>query len=353
MKPIRLLPVVIFAALALLVFKGIGLVTNGGYVLTGTTAVLAEGATPPPADAAAPADGATAPSDPTMTDANAVLADTAPTIATKPEAAPAGEHAAPAGDHTASGTDSSSASGEAALSSSAEAPAHGASSEALAAAVTCAPAAPAASGEAAPAAAAPAHGADATAGAATATDCAASSAPVDANGDAIPSTKDGNGNIVPLSASSPDNSKELLLQRLGARSAELDKRQADLEMQASLLAAAQKKLDDQTKALADLQAQVAAAVDQKKAAEDQNFKGIVSMYESMKPADAARIFDTLDLNVLIKVAQAMNPKKMAPVLAAMAPQPAQALTTAFATSTPTPPAAGSENLAALPQIVGK
>ena len=180
-----------------------------------------------------------------------------------------------------------------------------------------------------------------------------SSAPVDANGDAIPSTTDGNGKLVPLSANGADNSKELLLQRLGARSAELDKRQADLDMQASLLAAAQKKLDDQTKTLADLQAQVAAAVDQKKAAEDQNFKGIVSMYESMKPADAARIFDTLDLNVLIKVAQAMNPKKMAPVLAAMAPQPAQALTTAFATSTPAPPAAGGENLAALPQIVGK
>ena len=36
MKSVRLLPVVIFAALALLLFKGIGLVTSGGYVLTGS-----------------------------------------------------------------------------------------------------------------------------------------------------------------------------------------------------------------------------------------------------------------------------------------------------------------------------
>ncbi len=43
MKSVRLLPVVIFAALALLLFKGIGLVTNGGYVLTGSNAVLAAG----------------------------------------------------------------------------------------------------------------------------------------------------------------------------------------------------------------------------------------------------------------------------------------------------------------------
>ena len=42
MRSIRLLPIVIFAALALLVFKGIGLVTNGGYVLTGTAQVVAQ-----------------------------------------------------------------------------------------------------------------------------------------------------------------------------------------------------------------------------------------------------------------------------------------------------------------------
>ena len=50
MRSIRLLPVVIFAALALLIFKGIGLMTNGGYVLTGPAAVVAqEGGAPPDA----------------------------------------------------------------------------------------------------------------------------------------------------------------------------------------------------------------------------------------------------------------------------------------------------------------
>ena len=60
MKSVRLLPVVIFAALALLLFKGIGLVTNGGYILTGPTAVQAAGDTghgeAAPAEGAAPAD---------------------------------------------------------------------------------------------------------------------------------------------------------------------------------------------------------------------------------------------------------------------------------------------------------
>ena len=74
----RLLPVVIFAALALLVFKGIGLVTSGGYVLTGTqTAVAAEPAA---------TDAATAPDTVAPDVANAVphseptMSDTTPTI---------------------------------------------------------------------------------------------------------------------------------------------------------------------------------------------------------------------------------------------------------------------------------
>ncbi len=68
MKSIRLLPVVIFAALALLVFKGIGLVTNGGYVLTGTVPAIAQDAS---VDANAPV-----PSDTVATDTSPVVGDT-------------------------------------------------------------------------------------------------------------------------------------------------------------------------------------------------------------------------------------------------------------------------------------
>ncbi len=52
----------------------------------------------------------------------------------------------------------------------------------------------------------------------------------------------------------------------------------------------------------------------------------------------------------------MNPRKMSPVLALMSPEPAQALTTAFASSGPMQTAADTsgtgQNLASLPQIVG-
>jgi flagellar motility protein MotE (MotC chaperone) len=340
LKPIRLLPIVIFAALALLVFKGIGLVTNGGYVLTGTqVAVAQEGGGS--SDAGGASDNVVPmPSEATMTDANPSLEDTAPTLATKVDAPPEGAPSAdgaPGSDgtsHSGSSSDSASSASEAASADQAAAcPDAGASSTA-----------PPAASE---------HEMTDKIGTALTKGCPPVAIAVDANGDAIPTIKDGSGKIVPLDAADGDNSQTALLQRLGTRRDQLDKREADIAMREAVVSAAEQKLDAKTKELADLQAKVAALVDQKQAAEDANFKAIVSMYENMKPKDAAKIFDTLDLSVLIKVAQAMNPRKMSPILAAMSPKPAEALTTAFAVNnSPMPPVNAGENLAALPQIVG-
>jgi flagellar motility protein MotE (MotC chaperone) len=321
LKSIRLLPVVIFAALALLLFKGIGLVTNGGYVLTGTTAVVAQ-----EGDAAA----LSTPSEATLTDNSPTLTDGQPTLPAKVDAPPEG-----ASSTSAALASSSADAGPADTGKTAD---------------VCPEAAPSAS------AAPSGHDISDKIGNALANGCPAPDIPVNEHGDAVPSTKDGKGKIVPLEVADGNTSEPALLQRLGERRAELDKREADLALRESLVAAAEKKLDERTKQLEDLQAQVAALVDQKQAAEDASFKAIVSMYENMKPKDAAKIFDTLDLDVLLKVARAMNPRKMSPVLALMSPEPAQALTTAFASTGPVQTAADTsgagQNLSNLPQIVG-
>jgi flagellar motility protein MotE (MotC chaperone) len=51
----------------------------------------------------------------------------------------------------------------------------------------------------------------------------------------------------------------------------------------------------------------------------------------MKPKEAARVFDKLELSVLVPVVNAMNPRKMAEVLAAMSPEAASKLTVELAT----------------------
>ncbi|MEO8756480.1 MAG: hypothetical protein ABI398_01830 [Devosia sp.] len=341
MKSVRLLPIVIFAALALLVFKGLGLLTNGGYVLIGPAAAVAEDSAPP---------GAGMPSTPSealMSDASPTMDDTAPTLATRAEAS---SDAASSDEHGSSG-DAHGSSSDAGSSMDPSMASSGSSAPSSEAAMSCPDSGPSPAASSEPAAHEPADKASSAA-----TDgCPPPATVTNAHGDAVPTIKDGTGKIIPLSVAEGGDSQAAVLQRLGERRADLDKRQAELDMRASLVAAAEQKLDQRTTELKDLEAQVKALVDEKQAAEDAGFKGIVSMYETMKPKDAAKIFDTLDLNVLLKVARAMNPRKMSPVLAAMSPQPAEALTTAFASTDNTNVAmdtSGGQNLAALPQIVG-
>jgi flagellar motility protein MotE (MotC chaperone) len=62
----------------------------------------------------------------------------------------------------------------------------------------------------------------------------------------------------------------------------------------------------------------------------------VTMYENMKPKDAARIFDRLSLPILLKVVRQMKPRKMADILARMSPEAAERLTVAIASNASAP-----------------
>ena len=74
------------------------------------------------------------------------------------------------------------------------------------------------------------------------------------------------------------------------------------------------------------------------------------MYESMKAKDAAKIFDGLDMRVLIDVAKAINPRTMSEILAQMLPENAQRLTVELA-ARPAPKDAAAQ-AADLPKIQG-
>ena len=54
------------------------------------------------------------------------------------------------------------------------------------------------------------------------------------------------------------------------------------------------------------------------------------MYETMKPRDAAKIFDRLDVSVLLEVASQINPRNMSEILAQMSPERAEQLTVELA-----------------------
>ncbi|RYE48063.1 MAG: hypothetical protein EOP24_09565 [Hyphomicrobiales bacterium] len=330
MKTPRLLPVVIAAATALLLFKGIGLVTTGGYVLTGAGSAVAAGGGGDHAGAAA-AGGAgvdptmALPPDTTMADTSPTLSDGAPVLPLEPEGV------AEAGGHGAE--------------PAAEPPGEAAPAEEHAPApieVACAP----------QAAAEPAAGhgeAPAATDVAPLVDCPPS---VNEHGDALPMELNSAGVLAPMEGEGGSESE--LLGRLGERRDSLDAREKELEMRMALVEAAEKRLDERTATLKAIEAKINALVDETKAAENEQFASIVAMYETMKAKEAATIFNQLDMPVLMRVARAMNPRKMAPVLARMDPMKAKSLTAGLATEQPEPSLdTPVEDLASLPQIVGQ
>jgi flagellar motility protein MotE (MotC chaperone) len=64
--------------------------------------------------------------------------------------------------------------------------------------------------------------------------------------------------------------------------------------------------------------------------DDANWAGLVKLYESMKPRDAAAIFNDLDMPILLQVLDRMKEAKAAPVLAAMQPERARQVTAQLA-----------------------
>jgi len=115
--------------------------------------------------------------------------------------------------------------------------------------------------------------------------------------------------------------------RLGDRRDALEKRERDLKLREELLAAAEKRLKAQIK---DLEKKDEDGDDTAGKSRKQSAKDLVIIYESMKPKDAAKIFNALSLNVLYNLASSMNPRKMSAVLAEMEVKAAERLTVEMA-----------------------
>jgi flagellar motility protein MotE (MotC chaperone) len=121
-----------------------------------------------------------------------------------------------------------------------------------------------------------------------------------------------------------------LLQKLAERRANLDKRAAEQSQREVLLEAAEKRIDEKIAKLEALKKEIAGLADKQNAEDDARLKSLVKIYETMKPHDAARIFEQLDMPVLLGVVERMKERNAAPILAALDPAKAKAVTLALA-----------------------
>jgi flagellar motility protein MotE (MotC chaperone) len=124
-----------------------------------------------------------------------------------------------------------------------------------------------------------------------------------------------------------------LLQALATRRDALDKREQALDQREEFVAAAEKRLDEKIASLESMKAEMVKLLDARSAQEDDRLKqedgrlkGLVRIYEAMKPKEAAQILQRLDMDVLLGVVERMKDSKVAPILASMDPDKAQAVT---------------------------
>jgi flagellar motility protein MotE (MotC chaperone) len=126
------------------------------------------------------------------------------------------------------------------------------------------------------------------------------------------------------------DSERAVLLELRQRREELDARDAALAARESVLVAAGEKLSARVAELQVLQKKLEALDAARREREDTSWKGLVKVYEAMKPRDAATIFNDLETPVLLQVVDRMKEAKTAPVLAAMQPDKARDLTAKLA-----------------------
>lgn len=126
------------------------------------------------------------------------------------------------------------------------------------------------------------------------------------------------------------DSRNKLFQDLAKRRDALDKREKEIGVREALLSAAERELDQKTRELTTLKTEIEAATKKRNEEEEARIGSLVKIYEGMKPKDAASIFNTLDLDVLMVIMTKMNERKSSPIIALMNTERAKTVTTMMA-----------------------
>lgn len=126
--------------------------------------------------------------------------------------------------------------------------------------------------------------------------------------------------------SAPSGAELAILKSLSDRRKTLDKQARDMEMQEKLLKAAEKRVEARIVELKAIEQRIESELKSRDKARDEEYASLVTMYSKMKPKQAARIFNRLDIAVLTNLVRRMKPRTVSPIMAAMDPAVAERVT---------------------------
>lgn len=122
-----------------------------------------------------------------------------------------------------------------------------------------------------------------------------------------------------------DSEKTVLLE-LRQRRQDLESREGTMDGREAVLAAAEQKLGGRVGELQALQARLENLETARRQREDAGWQGLVRLYETMRPRDAATIFNELAMPTLLEVVDRMKEAKAGAIMAAMVPDKAREVT---------------------------
>ena len=159
-----------------------------------------------------------------------------------------------------------------------------------------------------------------------------------------PDKRVGSGTVAPAgAATAPDGdgrstdfpveftpAEVAVLQDLANRRDALLQLEKDLQARELLLSAAESRLDKRIGELQQLRDSIEALLRRYTEQEQAELESVVKIYETMKPKDAARILEELEMRILLGIMEKMKERKTAPILAAMGAERAREVTAELA-----------------------
>ena len=121
-----------------------------------------------------------------------------------------------------------------------------------------------------------------------------------------------------------------LLNQLGERRLDLERREAEITRKEALLTAAEQQMVERQKNLEALNREIQEMIREFEDEKEEARSSVIQTYNIMKPRAAAAIFNELELDILINVVRSMTPRKLAQIMAQMDPIKAKELTTELA-----------------------
>ena len=122
------------------------------------------------------------------------------------------------------------------------------------------------------------------------------------------------------------SSEIIILQELAKRREALDARSKEIDKRALQLKVAEDEIDKKIAQLKKYEERLIELTDKYNNKEKENIESLVKLYTAMKPKDAARIFNTMDLEITVAILKGMKPSTTSTIISQMDSERAQEIT---------------------------